>query len=166
MERDAEFQEFAAGRMASMLRLAYLLCLDQHAAHDLVQLALVRTYVRWRQIRTNPEAYVRRVLVTVAADERRRAHHRHELPYGELPERADGRGDIAQLELRAHLRTALATLPPRQRAALVLRYWLGLDAAEAGEMLGCSAVTVRTQASRGLEKLRALLADEEVALES
>lgn len=153
-ERDAEFRRFVTDRSSVLLRLAYLLAADRSSAEDLVQTALVRTYVRWRRISTDPERYVRRVLVTVAADERRRPHHRRELPWADLPDSPDPDEPYAQWDSKDRLRAALVALPPRQRAAVVLRHWVGLEPAEVAELLGCSAGTVRSQTARGLAKLR------------
>lgn len=153
-ERDAEFRRFVADRSAALLRLAYLLAADRSSAEDLLQTAFVRTYLRWRRISADPERYARRVLVTVAADERRRAHHRRELPSAELPETRDANEPYDRLDAKDGLRTALAALPPRQRAAVVLRHWVGLEVAEVAELLGCTAGTVRSQTARGLDKLR------------
>jgi len=153
-ERDIEFRRFVETRSAALLRLAYLLAADRCAAEDLLQIALVRTYLRWRRISSDPERYVRRVLVTVAADERRRSHHRRELPSQSLPDGPDLDEPYGQVDTRERLRAALAALPPRQRAAVVLRHWVGLEPAEVAELLGCSAATVRSQTMRGLDKLR------------
>jgi RNA polymerase sigma-70 factor (sigma-E family) len=148
------FRRFVADRSAGLLRLAYLLTADRAGAEDLVQTALVKAYLRWRRIESNPEAYVRRVLVTVAADERRRAHRRHETAVDVLPEHGDGTDPYAGIDGNVALRAALGGLPPKQRAAVVLRHWVGLDVAEVADLLGCSAGTVRSQTLRGLDKLR------------
>ncbi|MEO5877269.1 MAG: SigE family RNA polymerase sigma factor [Streptosporangiaceae bacterium] len=154
MADDEAFRRFVADRSAGLLRLAYLLTADRAGAEDLVQTALVKAYLRWRRIESNPEAYVRKVLVTVAADERRRAHRRHETAMEALPERCDGSDPYAGIDGNRALRAALGGLPPRQRAAVVLRHWVGLDVAEVADLLGCSAGTVRSQTLRGLDKLR------------
>ncbi len=154
MAEEEAFRRFVAERSAALLRLAYLLTADRAGAEDLVQNALVKAYLRWRNIESNPEAYVRRVLVTVAADERRRAHRRHETAMEALPETADGADPYAGVDGNVRLRAALAALPSRQRAAVVLRHWVGLEVAEVADLLGCSAGTVRSQTLRGLETLR------------
>jgi RNA polymerase sigma-70 factor (sigma-E family) len=153
-ERDIEFRRFVAERSPALLRLAYLLATDRSSAEDLVQTALVRTYLRWHRISSDPERYVRRVLVTVAADERRRSHHRRELPRADLPDHPGPDDPYSRLDTKERLRAALAALPPRQRAAVVLRHWVGLEPAEVADLLGCSSGTVRSQTARGLEKLR------------
>ncbi|MCD0450050.1 SigE family RNA polymerase sigma factor [Actinocorallia sp. API 0066] len=153
MADEESFRRFVAERSPSLLRLAYLLTADRSAAEDLVQNALVKAYLRWKRIETNPEAYVRRILVTVAADEHRRPHRRHETPAETLPERP-GADPFAAVDGNVRLRAALAALPAGQRAAVVLRHWVGLEVAEVADLLGCSAVTVRSQTMRGLDKLR------------
>ncbi len=152
---DAEFGDFVAARAGALMRLAWLLAPDSAAADDLLQTALLRTYLRWRRV-DEPEAYVRRVLVTVAADERRRPWRR-ETSVDAVPERPDPADSTAAVDETEHLRAALADLPPRQRAAVVLRYREDLSAAQTAELLGCSEGTARSQATRGLDKLRAAL---------
>lgn len=153
-ERDEQFRQFVAERSADLLRLAYLLCGDHADAEDALQNAFVRIYARWDRIE-HPERYVRRVLVTVAADEGRRAFRRREQVTAEPPDPVDPRDGFGRADERDGLLAALRSLPPRQRAAVVLRHWLDLDAAAASDLLGCSAETVRSQAARGLDKLRA-----------
>jgi RNA polymerase sigma-70 factor (sigma-E family) len=153
-ERDEQFRQFVAERSADLLRLAYLLCGDYAGAQDLVQSALLRTYSRWARI-SSPEQYVRRVLVTVAADEGRRAFRRREQASAEPPEQLDARDPFTQADDRDRLRIALQSLPPGQRAAVVMRHWLDLDPSAAAALLNCSPETVRSQTARGLDKLRA-----------
>lgn len=152
--RDEEFRRFVADRSAELLRLAFLLTADRGRAEDALQTALVRTYLRWGKITADPERYVRRVLVTVAADEWRRVHHRRELVTYPVPDRADPGDPYERADTADQLRAALAALPPRQRAAVVLRHWVGLEVAEVAALLDCSAGTVRSQTARGLDKLR------------
>ena len=152
-QRDEEFRRFVAERSTALLRLAYLLCADRGQAEDVLQNALVKGYLRWPRIASNPEAYLRRVIVTTAADERRRPWRR-EMPAADLPERPDPAEPFSGVEVRAELLRALTALPPRQRAVVVLRHWVGLDPDSVAEMLGCSAGTVRSQTARGLDKLR------------
>ncbi len=162
-ETDAQFRDFVAARSAALMRLAYLLAPDPAAADDLLQTALLRTYQRWRQV-AEPEAYVRRVLVTVAVDERRRPYRRESAfeAVPDVPVADDALGRVHDAEL---LRSALAGLPARQRAAVVLRYREGLSAAQVAGLLGCSEGTARSQAVRGLGKLRAAWGDETATVE-
>lgn len=153
-QRDEQFRQFVTEQSPALLRLAYLLCGDRAGAEDLLQNALLRAYRRWNGI-SHPEQYLRRVLVTVATDEGRRAYRRHELTNAGPPEAIDAHDPIGQADDRDRLRVALRSLPPGQRAAVVLRHWLDLDPATTAHLLGCSPATVRSQSARGLEKLRA-----------
>ncbi len=155
---DDEFREFVAERSPALLRLAYLVCADAATAEDVLQNALVRAYLRWGRIATNPEAYVRRIIVTVAIDEGRRPHRRREAAYAELPDAADPAQPLATIDAKHALRRALESLPPKQRAAVVLRHWVGLEPGDVAELLDCTPETVRSQTMRGLEKLRAAIA--------
>lgn len=156
-DRERHFRQFVAERSPAMLRLAYLVSADHAAAEDVLQTALVRAYLRWGGISANPEAYVRRVIVTVAIDERRKPYRRWEVTAERVPEGADPSAEsFGLVDVRQRLRHALRSLPPRQRAAVVLRHWVGLDTAEVAELLNCSAETVRSQTMRGLAKLRAV----------
>jgi RNA polymerase sigma-70 factor (sigma-E family) len=155
----ASFEAFVAERSAALLRTAVLLTHDRGHAEDLVQAALIKTYRHWRRVseRGDPYAYVRRVLVTSAASWRRL---RATQEIVDLPavDRVDER-PVPDLGERDLLTRALETLPPRMRAALVLRYWEDLSEADTAAAMDCSVNTVKTQTSRGLERLRALLGD-------
>jgi RNA polymerase sigma-70 factor (sigma-E family) len=159
-DRDRGFRQFVSEKSAALLRLAYLLSADRAAAEDVLQIALVRAYLRWGSIESNPEAYVRRVVVTVAADERRRAYRRREVAVEQMPDAIDPTEPFGPVDVTQRLRDALKSLPPRQRAAVVLRHWIGLEPAEVAELLDCSTETVRSQTMRGLDKLRAVYAVE------
>ena len=104
---DAEFRDFVASRSPALMRLAYLLAADAAAAEDLLQTALLRTYLRWMRIRHDPEAYVRRVLVTVAVDERRRPWRR-ERATAEVPEHPASEDPLTGVDEADRLRVALA----------------------------------------------------------
>ena len=153
-DRDHDFRQFVVHRSAALLRLAYLVTADRATAEDVLQTALVRAYLRWSRISANPEAYVRRIVVTAAADEHRKPYRRREVTAADPPDAAGPADPFGSLEVEQRLQAALKSLPPRQRAAVVLRHWVGLDPAEVAELLNCSAETVRSQTMRGLEKLR------------
>jgi RNA polymerase sigma-70 factor (sigma-E family) len=156
-KRDAEFSAYAAARMRLLRRSAYLLCGDWHRAEDLTQVALTKVYVAWPRVRRadNVDGYVRTVLVRAFLDEERRQWKR-ERPSDLLVERA-GPDRHAEVDARVDLVRALATLPARQRAAVVLRCWHDLPVAEVARTLDCSEGTVKSQTSRGLAALRARL---------
>jgi RNA polymerase sigma-70 factor (sigma-E family) len=148
------FEEFVASGSPRLLRTAYLLTHDRAQAEDLLQTALARAWEAWSRIRGNPEPYVRRVLVNAYASAWRR-RWRGEVPTADLPERAaPGADPLAELAERDRLWRALGRLPRRMRAVLVLRYYEDLSEAETAEVLGCSVGNVKSQASRGLAKLR------------
>ncbi|WP_171112311.1 MULTISPECIES: SigE family RNA polymerase sigma factor [Streptomyces] len=154
-EPEAQFQEFVRARWSHLVRTAYLLTGDAHHAEDLTQTALAKAYRSWRRVARSdsPEAYVRRMLVTCNSDRFRKRRVREALT-ASPPERA-GRDDaVSRADERSALMGALAGLPPRQRAVVVMRYWEDLSEAEVAEVLGCSTGTVKSQAAKGLAKLR------------
>jgi RNA polymerase sigma-70 factor (sigma-E family) len=146
-----------AERGSALLGTAVLLTGSRVAGEDLLQAALERLVRHWGRVRGDKEAYVRRTLYHLAVDQWRSRRRRPEvLAEVEPPGQPDGTDAV---HLRHALVQALATLPPRQRAVLVLRYWEQLSEAEAAEVLGCSVGTVKSTASRGLARLRELTAD-------
>lgn len=158
---DDGFRAFVEVRYADLLRTAYLLTGSRHAAEDLVQSALMRLMRRWQQV-NDPMAYVRRTM----ANERISLWHRfgsRELLAGvtdawRLHAERGRTSDVAHdIAVRDEVLTALQGLPPRMRAVLVLRYWEDLPEAQIAQALGCSIGTVKSQASRGIARLRAVL---------
>ena len=127
---EARFNEFVQGRSTAHLRTAYLLTGDWAAAEDLLQTTMAKVYLAWGRIddRDNVDAYVRRVRVTTYSSWWRRAW-RGERPTADLPERA-GADPMAAADQRDRIRRALAELPKRQRAAVVLRHYDDLSEAE------------------------------------
>src|SRR6516165_563971 len=156
-QTEMSFEDFVRARSDSLLRTALLLTGQRRAeAEDLLQLALERAYRHWPRIcgSEGPERYVRRILASASADRWRRLARRPEqaIPIGGGPVVPDRTAEIAD---RDYLLRALAALPLRQRAVLVLRYFDDLSEAETAAMLGCSLGTVKSQAARGLARLRA-----------
>jgi RNA polymerase sigma-70 factor (sigma-E family) len=156
-EAAVSFEEFVQARSGSLLRTALLLTGQNRAeAEDLLQLALERAYRHWTRVAGSgePERYVRRILANASADRWRRLARRpeHALPADDagpgIPDQA------AILADRDYLLRALAALPPRQRAVLVLRYYDDFSEAEVAEALGCSVGTVKSHAARALARLR------------
>lgn len=160
---DDGFHLFADRSAAPLNRLAYLLCGDRHLATDLVQSCLIRMYRAWPRLRDpdGADAYARTVLVRCWLSERRRPWRRSETRDGIVPDRPDVAADPAHTVGRAHdkevLRVALAQIPPRQRAAVVLRHWSQYSVTETAAILRCSEGTVKSQTARGLEALRAAM---------
>ncbi|GIH06996.1 DNA-directed RNA polymerase sigma-70 factor [Rhizocola hellebori] len=159
------FREFVLARGPALSRAAYLLTGNRTQAEELVQAALVKAAVRWRRLSTggNPEAYVRKIMVNDHISWWRR-FARRELPETSAREQAvhDQSDRTAQ---RIDLAAALAKLPARQRAVIVLRFYQDLSEAETAAAMGCAVGTVKSQTSDALAKLRRLIhtgADETV----
>jgi RNA polymerase sigma-70 factor (sigma-E family) len=154
-EDDASFREPASARSDSLLRAAFLLVGDWGLAEDLVQATLANVYRAWRRIERagNPNAYVRRMLVNEAKRAWRRRRVREvfgvRAPEAAVPEVGHQRVEDADQVVRI-----LVTLPPRQRAVVVLRYLEDLPEAEVAALLGCSVGTVKSQSARALDSLR------------
>ena len=146
-----EYDLFVAARSQALLRIAYLLSGDWGQAEDLLQVALVKSWLTWGRIDGPPEPYVRRVLVTTYTTWWHR-RWRGERPTDRLPERAAEPG--SPVEDRDLLWRALRALPRQQRAVVVLRYYEDLSEAEIATALGISAGTVKSHAYRALAALR------------
>lgn len=151
---DARLSDYVRGQWPSLVRYATLLCGDAVEAEELVQSALVRVALRWPFVhdKDNPDGYVKRAIVRGRINGWRRVG-RHETAVSLLPEVAVADGSVESDEHDA-IRRALATLPPRQRAVLVLRYLDDRSEQETAAMLGCSIGTVKSQAHKALAKLR------------
>jgi RNA polymerase sigma-70 factor (sigma-E family) len=151
-----EFEEFAATALPGLLRFGHGLTGDPRLAEELVQQALVSTWGRWSKIQQDqPHAYVRRAMVHSHTSWWRRA--RREMPLPDWYDRSDSAAD--GFEERERTMAALRRLPPRQRAVIVLRYYEDLSEAEIADVLGCSAGTVKSHASRALRTLETLLSE-------
>ena len=149
------FGEYVAARSPSLLRTAYLLTGSRADAEDLLQVALAKTFLSWNRVRDREalDGYVRRIMVNTRTSWwRRRRVDEHLVE--RLPERP-GRDLTADLDLHDALWSALATLPRKQRATVVLRYYEDLSEAETADVLGVSVGTVKSTTSRALAKLRA-----------
>lgn len=154
------FHGFADRSTRPLTRLAYLLCGDQHLANDLVQNCLIRLYQAWPKVadKDTADAYARKVLLRCWLNERRRPWRRAEARDGEVPDRPAPETDITRdVHLKEVFRDALAQLPPRQRAAVVLRYWAQHSVTETAAILRCSEGNVKSQSARGLAALRTAL---------
>jgi RNA polymerase sigma-70 factor (sigma-E family) len=152
-----EFRAYVLRSRGSLLRTATLLAFgNAHEAEDLVQTVLMRMYVKWPRIRSDTrEAYARKLLVNAHLDERRRPHVRHEQNHAEVPDVAVEAA--APSDTEAAVFRVLAELPPRMRAAVILRHLHRASVAETADALGCTEGTVKSQTARGLAQLRATL---------
>jgi RNA polymerase sigma-70 factor (sigma-E family) len=161
VHRRAEFAEFVLGHSGRLLRSAVLLLGDREDAEDLLQEVLERMYAAWPRI-DDPTAYAHRAVLRAAMNKWRRRRRRPQVPLGTYdvatPDTTVGVSE------REPVLDALRCLPVRQRAVLVLRYFEDLSEAQIAEALGCSAGTVKSHASRGLQRLRDLLDDPIVGL--
>jgi RNA polymerase sigma-70 factor (sigma-E family) len=156
MRRDDEFAEYVGARLPSLRRFAYLLCQDWHRADDLVQAAITKLYLHWARARSvdNTDAYARAIVVREFLSERRTGWARLVSLRAGLPEAAASARDLdGALDVRA----ALAVLPPRQRATLVLRFYSDLSVDQTADVLGCSPGTVKSQTAKALATLRQVL---------
>ena len=156
-----EFDEYVRLRGASLVRLGRLLTGDQHLGEDLAQDVLARAFVRWKKIANvdSPEAYLRRMLVN-AAISRSRLRSSGEIAVAEHPDRPDRpiHGDLShEAAEREAMWSLVRSLPPKQRAAVVLRLYEDLDDSTIATLLDCTTVTVRTQVKRALSTLRTRL---------
>jgi RNA polymerase sigma-70 factor (sigma-E family) len=151
-----EFVEFAEAASPRLRRTAFLLCGDWHTAEDLVQSALTKVFLAWRRIRRQDAAYAyaTRTLINCYLADRRLKRPVEVLTdlFPEVPT-----AGLAP-ETRLVVLAALAELPPRARAVVVLRYWTDLSVDEVAAMLNCSPGNVTSQSSRALSKLRVTLA--------
>jgi RNA polymerase sigma-70 factor (sigma-E family) len=163
-EAERQYGDFVVARAAPLVRFAFLLCGDWHRAEDTVQSALVKLYLAWPRLNRLDavEPYVRRIILRVLADNGRLARFRKERLSDQLPERPAADGSDAADD-RMVLLSALAALPPRQRAVVVLRFWEDQSIEQCADVLGCSKGTVKSQAARGLQTLRNLLGDQFLA---
>ena len=153
--KEREFDAFVASRGSALLRYAHLLAGNPHDAQDLLQSALAGTFRHWRAAASDPNAYTRRAILNAHLSSRRTLlRPRRAAPAMPAPDPAQG---VAE---RDAIWRALGSLPPRQRAVLVLRYFEDLDEAAIARVLGVSTGTVKSQASKALTSLRRLHVDD------
>lgn len=151
------YDDYVRARLPTLVRYAALLCGDVRQAEDLVQDVLVWMWPRWEELEPrldSVDAYARRAITNRYLSWRRRWHTRHVVTV--QTEKLDRATDAA-VDMDDELWHDLRKLPHKQRAALVLRYYEGLDDAEIAEVLGCRRTTVRSHIHRGLAALRVAL---------
>jgi RNA polymerase sigma-70 factor (sigma-E family) len=149
-----DYVAYVGPRLERLRRVAFLLCHDWHRADDLVQVAVTRLYVHWRRASAadDIDRYVHRILVNAFLSERKKwpalVTTMERLPEMPAPD-VDEATNLA-------MRTALAQVPARQRATLVLRFYCDLTIEQTAETLRCSTGTVKSQTAKGLARLREL----------
>lgn len=157
------FRRFASGHAGMLRRSAFLFCGDWHLAEDLMQQTLIKIYRSWSRVQKQESLtrYARTVLLRTWLDERRRPFRRSERTDADVPEVPDGSAgpDAAagRMWARELVHRALLEVAPGQRAVLVLRYFDDLSVAETAAVMRCAEGTVKSQAARGLENLRAVV---------
>jgi RNA polymerase sigma-70 factor (sigma-E family) len=156
-----DYREFVVARLDAWRRTAYLLCRDWHLADDLVAITIGKLYRHWVRVRDaeRPDAYVRGVLANVWLDERRRPWRRESpavLAGGSADEPSYQEPAYWAVGERSALSDLLDSLPARQRAVLVLRFYCDLSVEETAATLNMAEGTVKSQSARGLETLRSL----------
>jgi RNA polymerase sigma-70 factor (sigma-E family) len=156
---DAAFADYAEARIPSLRRLALVLCQHREAADDLVQVTLAKLCVHWAKAAAaqHPDAYVRTMLVREFVRERRTVWASRVSLTDRPPEMTPAPAD---LEGFLDLQAAVAALPPRQRAVLVLRFYCDLSVDDSAQVLGCSTGTVKSQTAKALANLRRVLGRE------
>ncbi|MFD0276026.1 SigE family RNA polymerase sigma factor [Kitasatospora sp. NPDC127111] len=166
MSGAGDFEEFAANRAGRLFQVAYLMCGDWHQAQDLVQTTLAKMYSVWGRLRRGEDdpsldAYARKVLLRCYLSHRR-LRRSGEIAVADLPDSPTALDDLTGTgtELRLTLVAALRTLPPRNRAVVVLRYLEDHSIEAVAEMLGTSPAAVKGLSTRSLARLREILADD------
>jgi RNA polymerase sigma-70 factor (sigma-E family) len=156
-ERDREYVDYVTARLPWLRQVAYLLTHDWHRADDAVQTAITQLYKHWPRASRmeNLDGYTRTILVRSFLSERRRWGSRVQL----IADPPDTPTRVADHAGRVAVRDALATMPPRQRATLVLRFYCDLSVEQVADVLRCSQGTVKSQTARGLDALRRMLSD-------
>jgi RNA polymerase sigma-70 factor (sigma-E family) len=159
MSDEEDFRQFAVSRQKQLLRSAYLLCGDWHGAEDLVQTAFGQMYRSWRRVRRveHPDAYAKQVLYRCYLTTKRKQRF-STVPIESVAEPQAPVAETAD-ERAGALVAALAGLPERARAVVVLRFWEDYSVAQTAEALGISQGTVKSQSSRALAMLRTRIAD-------
>lgn len=156
-ERDDTFVQFVHARSPALMRTAYLLTGDAELARDLLQTALTNMYVAWPRIQSTEalDAYARTSMTRTLISWRRYRGRRPEIVHSEIADRSAVHDSTT--DDREEILSCLRRLPPRQRAVIVLRYYEELSEQETASALGCSVGTVKSQASRGLARLKQMM---------
>ena len=151
---ETTYEEYVGARWATLYRTAYLMTGNHADAEDVVQTALVKVYAGWSRVSAAdaPDAYVRRILTNTFLSSRRPLRVARERLVDQLPETpVTPAGSEDRLSIWPHV----ASLPPKQRAVVVLRYYEDLSEQQIADALGCSTGTVKSNASLALKSLKA-----------
>jgi RNA polymerase sigma-70 factor (sigma-E family) len=153
---EAAYREYVTGRLGALRRTAFLLCHDWHTADDLVSTTIVKLYRHWDRAHRfdGLDGYTNQILVNAWRDELRRPWRREWAT--DLPPDTEVATEAVLVEQRATLLDLLRQLPPRRRAAVVLRYYCDFSIEQTAAVLGCSAGTVKSLSAHGLASLREL----------
>ncbi|WP_416905605.1 SigE family RNA polymerase sigma factor [Micromonospora echinospora] len=162
-EEEEGFRQFVAAQLDPLRKLAYLTCGNWHTAEDAVATALAKLYPRWRKL-DRPDLYAKTMVYRAAVDETRRPWRRERSAGDAMPDVAL-RDPAAATDERIRVQAALRAVPRKQRAALILRYYLGMTLEESAAVMGVSVGTAKSQTSRGLSRLREVLATENIDLQ-
>lgn len=133
------FREFVTSQMASLRKLAYMTCGDWYAAEDAVANTLVKLYPRWRKLE-RPDLYAKTMVYRAAVDETRKPWRRERSSSDAMPD-VPMRDVNGTTDERLRIKAALDAVPARQRAAVVLRHYLGLSLEDTADVLGCNVGT-------------------------
>lgn len=154
---EVDFTEFATAAVRRLRRTAYLMCGDWHRAEDAAQDALVRVYKAWHRLdhRAGLNTYAHKAVVSVVLDQAKRPWRREHVV--DQPVEQPLADPVSTIDDRLLVIQALAELPPRQRACVVLRYYADLSLEETANVLGIGVGAVKSQSSRGLATLREVL---------
>jgi RNA polymerase sigma-70 factor (sigma-E family) len=155
-----DFESWLAARAGSLQRTAHLLTGDVHSGQDLLQTTLAKLFRGWDRIRRvdNVDAYARKALVNEYRSSWRRPVRRLEQVVETVPDRPAPESP-AYDDTREAVWRFVCSLPPRQRTVVVLRFYEQLTEAEIADVMGISVGTVKSQSSRAIASLRALLPD-------
>ncbi|HEY7488888.1 MAG TPA: SigE family RNA polymerase sigma factor [Streptosporangiaceae bacterium] len=149
----ASYYEFVAARSDRLLRTAFMLTRDWAHAEDLLQEAMTKAWFSWWRVSGDPEAYVRKIIITTYITWWRRRRWKAEVPTAKLPDRVSADG-MRGCDERDAVWRALGRLPAGQRAVIVLRFYEDLTEIKTAEIMGCSVGTVKSQTAKALAKLR------------
>ncbi|MDH6117185.1 SigE family RNA polymerase sigma factor [Kitasatospora sp. GAS204B] len=163
VRNEADFTAFAEANVTRLRQIAYLMCRDWHLAQDLTQSTLTKMYVAWNRLArhgSDPFGYARKVLLNTLLDHKR-LRSSSELAVDQLPDLPHPGDPTAD---RLTLLNALALLPKRERAIVLLRYWEDQSVEQTAEILGLSTSVVKSQSMRALTVLRGHLGTDRAVL--